>query len=321
MKRIAATLVLINAVFVGRSQPASHLFPDSLPAFPEPPAGFNVQRNTIPHGKLTTVAYESRTLGKQRQMNVYTPPGYSPGAKYPVLYLLHGLGEDCRQWTEWCQADNIIDNLLAEGKVKPMIMVFPNCDSRLTVTDTAKANRSGRADGFSGYGKPFEDDLLNNIIPYIDAHYSTYSDRDHRAIAGLSMGGGQSLNIGLHHLETFSCIGGFSSAPNTYQFGGISNGVELVPDIQAAREKLRLLWIACGNKDGLLGVSQRVHQYLSEKNIPHVFNVDGHAHDNFEWDNNLYWFSQRIFTSEEAGLLTDNHPTPYEISVGYFITE
>jgi enterochelin esterase-like enzyme len=228
-------------------------------------------------------------------MNIYTPPGYSPGTKYPVLYLLHGLGEDCRQWTEWCQADNIVDNGIADGKIQPMIMVFPNCDARLTVTDTAKASRSGSADGYEGYRKPFEDDLLKDIIPYIDSHYSTYTDREHRAIAGLSMGGGQSLNIGLSNLATFSCIGGFSSAPNTNQFGGIYKDVQLVPDIQAARKQLRLLWIACGSKDGLLSVSQRTHQFLKEQGIPHVWNLDNHAHDNIEWDNNLYWFAQHIF--------------------------
>ncbi|WP_188927494.1 alpha/beta hydrolase [Puia dinghuensis] len=273
---------------------------DSAPTFPDPPAGFDVQQSNIPHGKLTPVQYASKTLGKLRQMSVYTPPGYSSATKYPVLYLLHGLGEDYRQWTEWCQADNILDNLIAEGKIQPIVMVFPNCDSKLTVTDTSKASRSGRADGFAGYGKPFQEDLLKDIIPYIDSHYSTYSDREHRAIAGLSMGGGQSLNIGLYNLGIFAYIGGFSSAPNTNQFGGIYTNVELVPDIKAAREKIKLLWIACGNKDGLWGVSQQVHRFLREKGISHVWSVDTHAHDNIEWDNNLYWFSQRIFKTDKT---------------------
>ena len=288
MKHLVS-LVFIIAGHVCRAQA------DSLPTFSDPPAGFDVHRENIPHGTLGTVQYHSVTLGKDRQMNVYLPAGYSPGKKYPVLYLLHGLGEDGRQWTEWCQADEIVNNLVAEGKIQPLIMVFPNCDTKLTVTDTAKADRSGRADGFSGYGKPFEDDLLTDIIPYMDSHYSTLADRDHRAIAGLSMGGGQSLNIGLHHLGVFAYIGGFSSAPNTNQFGGITTSVELVPDIPAARERLKLLWIGCGNKDGLFGVSERVHRFLLEKGIPHVWSVDTHGHDNFEWDNNLYWFSQRLF--------------------------
>jgi enterochelin esterase family protein len=270
------------------------LGPDDKPAFPDPPSGFNVQRNNISHGKLTAIQYNSKTLSKTRQMNVYTPPGYSFGKKFPVLYLLHGMGEDCRQWTEWCQADNIMDNLIADGKVQPIIMVFPNCDARLTVTDTSKANRSGRNDNFEGYRKPFEDDLLKDIIPYIDSHYSTLPDREHRAIAGLSMGGGQSLNIGLYNMNTFAYVGGFSSAPNTNKFGGMYD-VEFVPDVQAAKEKLKLLWIACGNKDGLIRVSQGAHQYCKEKGIPHVWHVDSNAHDNFEWDNNLYLFAQHLF--------------------------
>lgn len=270
---------------------------DSLSVFPDPPAGFNDQHNNTPHGKLTVVQYDSKTLGKRRQMNVYTPPGYSLDVKYPVLYLLHGLGEDYRQWTEWCQADNIVDNLIADGKINPLIMVFPNCDSKLTVTDTSKENRSGKEDNFIGYGKPFEDDLLKEIIPYIDSHYSTFADCEHRAIAGLSMGGGQSLNIGLYNLETFSYIGGFSSAPNTNMFGSIYTDVEFIPDIKAAKEKLKLIWISCGNKDGLIWVSQKIHQYLKEKNVPHIWHIDSNAHDNTEWDKNLYLFVQHIFNN------------------------
>jgi enterochelin esterase-like enzyme len=268
---------------------------DTVPTFPDPPAGFNVQRNNIPHGKLTVVQYDSKTLGKRREMSVYTPPGYSSDKKYPVLYLLHGLGEDYRQWIEWCQADNIADNLIADGKIQPVIMVFPNCDSKLTVTDTSTASRSGRVDGFKGYGKPFEEDLLKDIIPYIDSHYSTIGDREHRAIAGLSMGGGQSLNIGLYNLGTFAYIGGFSSAPNTNMVGGMYTDVKFVPDIKTAKEKLKLLWVACGNKDGLWGISEKAHQYLKETGIPHVWSVDTNGHDNTEWDRNLYLFCQHIF--------------------------
>ncbi|NLR77152.1 esterase family protein [Chitinophaga eiseniae] len=268
---------------------------DSVPTFPDPPAGFNAQHDNVPHGKLTVVQYNSKTLGKLREMSVYTPPGYSPEKKYPVLYLLHGLGSDYRQWTEWCQADNIADNLIAAGKIQPLIMVFPNGDAKLTVTDTAAASRSGRADGFGGYRKPFEDDLLKDIIPYIDSHYSTSNDREHRALAGLSMGGGQSLNIGLYHLETFAYVGGFSSAPNTNKFGGMYTDVKFIPDINAAREQLKLLWIGCGTKDGLLNINEKAHQYLNEIGMPHIWNVDTNGHDNAEWDRNLYLFSQHIF--------------------------
>ena len=290
------SIVLIIAGQVCRAQTNSASFKaDSIPTFPDPPAGYNVQRNNVSHGKLTVVRYDSKTIGKLREMSVYTPPGYSADRKYPVLYLLHGLGQDYRQWTEWCQADNIVDNLIADGKMQPVIMVFPNCDAKLTVTDTSAAGRSGRADNFEGYGKPFEEDLLKDIIPYIDSHYSTISDPEHRALAGLSMGGGQSLNIGLYHLETFAYVGGFSSAPNTNQFGNMYTVVQLIPDVKAAREKLKLLWIGCGNKDGLWRISEKAHQYLNGISFPHIWNADTNGHDNMEWDRNLYLFSQHIF--------------------------
>ncbi|SHM50277.1 Enterochelin esterase [Chitinophaga jiangningensis] len=255
---------------------------------PDPPAGFNIQREDIPHGKLVAVQYDSKTLGKRREMNVYTPPGYSPKQKYPVIYLLHGLGQDYGQWTEWCQADVIMDNGIAAGTIKPAIMVFPNCDTWLTVGDTAKGKRSGKADGYAGYGKSFEDDLLQDIIPYIDAHYGT--DKKHRALAGLSMGGGQSYNIGLYHPDTFAYVGGFSAAPNTNQFGGMYD-IPFIPDMTKARKRLKLLWVGCGNQDGLFSISEKVHAYLDSIRLPHIYVVDTNGHDNKEWDRNLYQFT------------------------------
>lgn len=291
---ISILFILASRICLAQTDRASFK-ENPVPTFPDPPAGFNVQRNNIPHGKLTVIQYDSKTLGKLREMSVYTPPGYSADKKYPVLYLLHGLGADYRQWTEWCQADNIVDNGIADRKIQPVIMVFPNCDSKLTVTDTSTANRSGRADSFDGYRKPFEEDLLKDIIPYIDSHYSTIRDSEHRAIAGLSMGGGQSLNIGLYNLEIFTYVGGFSSAPNTNMFGGMYADVKLIPDIKAAQKKLKLLWVACGNKDGLFSISERTHQYLNEIGVTHIWSVDTNEHDNMEWDRNLYLFSQHIF--------------------------
>jgi enterochelin esterase-like enzyme len=296
IKHLTITLALIVSCYSGLAQTDSTVLKaDVATTFADPPAGFNVRRDGITHGRLEAVRYDSKTLHKPRQIGVYTPPGYSVKKKYPVLYLLHGLGEDYRQWIEWCQADNIVDNLIADGKIRPMIIVFPNCDAKLTLTDTLKTNRSGRTDGFEGYRKMFNDDLLSDIIPFIDAHYSTVPDAQHRAIAGLSMGGGQSLNIGLYNLEIFSYIGGFSSAPNTNKAGGMYTNVELVPDPQATRKKLKLLWIACGNKDGLFWVSEKIHALLQEKEITHTWHVDSNGHDNVEWDNNLYLFVQRIF--------------------------
>lgn len=137
--------------------------------------------------------------------------------------------------------------------------------------------------------------MIEDIIPYIESRYSVHADREHRALAGLSMGGGQALNIGMYHIETFAYVGGFSSAPNTNTFGRMYPDVEFLPDPAAAQEKLMVLWIACGNRDGLITVSQGVHNYLKEKGVPHVWHVDGDGHDGTEWANNLYLFAQHIF--------------------------
>jgi enterochelin esterase-like enzyme/acetyl esterase/lipase len=267
---------------------------DDKPAFDDPPVGFRDKRDNIAHGTITTVQYDSKTLGTRREMMVYTPPGYSSDKKYSVLYLLHGLNSGNGQWPYWVHADYIIDNLLADGKIKPMIMVFPNCNTNVTVENPKADELEERKGGYKGYGKSFENDLLLDIVPFVESHYSVYTDPKHRALAGLSMGGGQSLNIGLSHINTFAYVGGFSSAPNTNEFGGLSKN-KLVPDLAAVKKRLKVLWLACGSKDGLFSVSQRVHQYFKEQEVPHVWNVDSNAHDDTEWANNLYLFIQHIF--------------------------
>jgi enterochelin esterase-like enzyme len=258
------------------------LKPDDKPAFDDPPAGFDKKRENIPHGKLEMIEYESKTVGTTRKMQVYTPPGYSKDKKYPVLYLLHGIGGDETEWERFATPDVLLDNLIADGKAVPMIIVMPN--GRAQKDDRAGPNAMATAPAFA----VFERDLLDDVIPAIESRYSVQADREHRALAGLSMGGGQSLNFGLAHLDTFGWIGSFSSAPNT------KPPEQLVSDPDAAK-RVKLLWLSCGNKDGLIRISQGVHAYLKEKNIPHVWHVDGNGHDATHWRNNLWLFSQRIF--------------------------
>jgi enterochelin esterase-like enzyme len=259
------------------------LGPDDKRAFDDPPAGFNAPREGIPHGEVAVVEYDSKTVGTRRKMLVYTPPGYSADRKYPVLYLLHGIGGDETEWQRLCRPEHILDNLLADGKLQPMMVVMPN--GRAQANDRAEGNVFAAAPAFA----KFEDDLLQDVIPAIEARYSVRTDRESRALAGLSMGGGQSLNFGLAHLDVFAWIGGFSSAPNTRP------PAELVPDPAAARDKLKLLWLSCGNKDGLIRISQGVHAHLKEKDVPHIWHVDGNGHDGAAWANSLYLFAQRIF--------------------------
>jgi enterochelin esterase-like enzyme len=179
----------------------------------------------------------------------------------------------------------ILDNLIAGGKAVPMIVVLPN--GRALPDDRAVGNPF-TPEKVAGFAK-FERDLLDDLIPAIEAKYAAFTDRDHRALAGLSMGGGQTLNFGLGHLDTFAWLGGFSSAPNTRP------PADLLPDPAAARKQLKLLYLSCGNKDGLINISQGVHRYLKEHDVPHIWNVDDHAHDPETWGSNLYHFAQRIF--------------------------
>jgi enterochelin esterase-like enzyme len=258
------------------------LGPDDKPAFGDPPAGFNAKRDNVPQGKLEMVEYHSKTVGSKRKMQVYTPPGYSTDKKYPVLYLLHGIGGDETEWQRFVNVSALTDNLIAEKKAVPMIIVMPN--GRAQKDDRANAGM-GAAPAFAN----FERDLLDDVIPAIESRYNTSRDREQRALAGLSMGGGQTLNFGLAHLDTFAWLGGFSAAPNT------KPPKELVPDPAALKRQIKLLWLSCGNKDGLINISQSFHSFLKENDVPHIWHVDGNGHDPTHWGHALYQFSQKIF--------------------------
>jgi enterochelin esterase-like enzyme len=416
----------------GRGGGGPTLGPDDKQSVPPAPEGFNRVRADIEHGKLEKVYYDATAVSTnlRRWMEVYTPPGYSKHKKYPVLFLLHGIGgNEISEWNTGQGAAHIIlDNLIADKKIKPMIAVFPNGDASVPAAGGGRSGRGGRGGGggfgafggfgggggaltadqtaqlngalsnaltelaplqdkltaaekdvvtaalaksdgaavrsklealaniqtdiamlrytqgvtkvaatitedqktninatpgptyfalfggtppaaaggrgggggFGGGGDPaamsgagwgtnFENDLLKDMIPFMQSHYSVYADRKHRAIAGLSMGGGQSLDFGLAHLDTFAYVGGFSSAPNTRP------PEMLVPDPKKATKMLKLLWISGGARDGLLTYSQRTHTYLRAHNVPHVYNVDPGAHDFVTWNNNLYLFAQRLF--------------------------
>jgi enterochelin esterase-like enzyme len=259
------------------------LGPDDKPAFPPAPRDFDKKRLEIERGKLETVEYESKSVGNARKMLVYTPPGYSPDNKYPVLYLLHGIGGDESEWRRGGQVEVVLDNLYADKKIVPMIVVMPN--GRAQPNDRAEGDVFKTAPAF---GK-FDQDLLGSIIPFIESKYAAKTSPENRAIAGLSMGGGQTLNFGLGNLDTFAWIGAFSSAPNT------KPAEQLLTKPQEAATKIKLLWISCGDQDGLINISQRVHAYLKNQNIPHTWHVDSGKHDFAVWKNDLYLFTQKIF--------------------------
>lgn len=264
---------------------------DDVRAFPDAPAGFNTPRAGGMQGRVEVFEYDSTVTGTRRKAVVYLPPHFSSERKYPVLYLLHGIGGNEWEWNGYVHADSIIDNLITDGKAVPMIVVTPNgralADDRVPPPDKIYSRQNAEA-----FAK-FERDLIDCLIPAIQAKYPAATNREQRALAGLSMGGGQSLNFGLTHLDTFAWVGGFSSAPNTRP------PAELVPDPAAARKQLKLLYLSSGNKDGLISVSQGVHRYLKQQNVPHIWNVDDHGHDAETWGSNLYYFAQRLFQSSQ----------------------
>jgi enterochelin esterase-like enzyme len=264
------------------AQPVGGKADDKAAKFPAPPRGFDARRDGIDRGKLETVEYDSKTVGAKRKAQVYTPPGYSADRKYPVLYLLHGIGGDEHEWTRGGRANVILDNLYADKKAVPMIVVLPN--GRASKDVTARDPIPRQSPAFAA----FEKDLLDDLIPFIEKTYSVKADRESRALAGLSMGGGQSLNFGLNHPEAFAWVGGFSSAPNTRRAG------DLLKDPEAVK-KVRLLWISCGDRDNLMRISKGFHDALEQKKVPHVWHVNTGGHDFTVWRTNLYHFAPLLF--------------------------
>jgi len=247
---------------------------------PPPPKGFDAPRDAIAHGTVATVEYGSKTVGGKRPMTVYTPPGYSKDAKYPVFYLLHGATDDHNTWLKKGSANAILDNLYADKKIVPMIVVMPN-----SYTEEKKEGAK------TGTTKRFEDDLLKDVIPYVESNYSVLADREHRAIVGWSMGGGQALRIGLNHLDTFAWVGGLSSAV----FGGAPN----LNDPDELNKKLRLLWVSCGDKDTLLKGNTALHNTLTEKKVAHIWHIDSGPHEWAVPRNDLYLIAALLFREKK----------------------
>jgi len=272
-------LLLVSALF------AINLCANAQSMVNHAPPGFDSLRADIPHGRIDTIYYESKTVDTTRRALVYTPPGYSTDKKYPVLYLLHGIGGDEFEWLNNGHPQIILDNLYAENKIEPMIVVLPNGRAMKDDRPVGNIFDSAKVQAFAA----FEKDLLDDLIPYIEKTYPVYTDREHRAIAGLSMGGGQSLNFGLRHLDKFAWIGAFSAAPNT------EKPEVLVPDPEETKQELKLLWISYGEDDNLFFFGQRVHDYLEAHGVPHIFYMEPGGHEFKVWKNDLYMFSQLIF--------------------------
>lgn len=281
---LVACAILACPVAPALAQPAGVKTADPAEEFPAPPQGYDRRRDGIDRGKLETIEYDSTTVGIKRKACVYTPPGFARDKNYPVLYLLHGIGGNENEWVRGGSIDVILDNLSADKKAVPMIVVLPN--GRAGKDVTARDPIPKQSPAFAA----FEKELLTDLIPFIEKRYPAKADRASRALAGLSMGGGQALNFGLNHLDIFASVGGFSSAPNTRR------PADLIRDHAGAARKLRLLYIACGDRDRLFRISQDVHKMLDENKVPHVYRViPGGGHDFRVWKSDLYHFARLLF--------------------------
>jgi enterochelin esterase family protein len=256
----------------------------------------------VPHGSVAAVTYYSTALKKFRRMHVYTPPGYEMGqGKYPVFYLLHGAGDCDEAWTSVGRAGFILDNLIAARKAKPMVVVMPAGHTSQTF-----GGRGGRAPGAPD---EFVQDFVSDIMPYAESHYRVYTDRPHRAIAGLSMGGSQTLNISIPHLDKFAYVGVYSSgligafpnarggAPAAAPPPGPSweeqHTVEL--DNAATKKGPKLLWFSTGKDDGLITTTRATVDMLKKHGFNPVFEESTGAHTWINWRNYLNEFAPQLF--------------------------
>ena len=249
----------------------------------------------VSHGDVHTLKYRSESIDKDREALVYLPPGYFVSEeRYPVLYLLHGAGGDERSWIDAQQANVILDNLLHEGRAKPFVVVMP-------YGYTSRLPEGERRRGAADYRQDMEEfavDFVNDLVPLVESRYRVVPEGSHRAIAGLSMGGGQALAIGLTHPDMFSAVAGFSSAmqiANSPDWGGIDMEATLAANADAINENLDLLWVGCGTEDTLFGVNQTFANQLTEHNIEHVFRVTLGGHTREVWSRYLEEFAAQLF--------------------------
>ena len=288
--------------------------------FPIPPQGFDQVREGVEKGKVERVEYDGIAVaeGLKRWMQIYTPPGYSKDKKYPVLYLIHGAGQDERVWVQSGRAHVILDNLIADKNIVPMIVVFPNGNAT-TNTGAAPRGGAGAAPGGAGVagdagaaprrgggrgglgdgsGKNFENDLLKDIIPYVESHYSVQADAQHRALAGLSLGGMQTRSIAPGNSDKFSYVGVFSG-------GNILP--ENITDMAAFKKNVKLVYMSFGSREssaprgggtapsGPEGIKLAAVS-LTKAGVKAVHYVSpDSAHDFTSWKRSLYYFTQLLF--------------------------
>jgi enterochelin esterase family protein len=252
------------------------------------PGGEWTDMKPVPHGAVAEVVYPSSVLGHERRLHVYTPPGYEAGtARYPVFYLLHGSGDTDQSWNAIGRAGVIMDNLIAANRAKPMIVVMPNGHTRLPATAESRTE--------------FVREFLTDIMPFVEKHYRVRADRGGRAIAGLSMGGGQTLNIAMPHLDKFAYVGVFSAGlsgggagqPSAVDAWESENKVAL--DNETLKKGLKVLWFSTGKDDPAMTNTMNAVNLLKKHGFNPVFQESQGAHTWENWRDYLVIFSGRLF--------------------------
>lgn len=243
----------------------------------------------VPHGVVHHHFYKSQVVGDQRDYFVYTPPGFNPKTKYPVLYLLHGYSDGADGWTAVGKANVILDNLIAQNKIKPMIVVMPlgyGTPEMIKLKWNAWQHPEVRQENFDKFRKA----LITEVMPQVESAYPVSGKREDRAIAGLSMGGSESLLTGLNNIDKFAYVGAFSS-------GGLPEGyAESFPALDAKQAKqLKTLWIACGTSDSLIEPNRKFKAWLKSKEVPFTDIETPGAHTWMVWRNNLINFTPLLF--------------------------
>lgn len=255
------------------------------------PSSLPWEVNDVAHGEVHHHFYKSAVVGDQRDYYVYTPPGYEARGKasYPVLYLLHGFSDDASGWTAVGRANVILDNLIAQGKAKPMLVVMPlgyGAPEILKGGFGAFQHAELRDRNFA----KFSEALLNEVLPRVEAEYAVNKDRNARAIAGLSMGGSESLLTGLNHVDKFAWVGAFSSGGLPEEFEKDFPGLD-----SKANQQLRLVWIACGVEDHLIDVNRKLRTWMDGKGIHKVDVETPGMHTWMVWRRNLATFAGLLF--------------------------
>lgn len=256
------------------------------------PSSLPWELNDVPHGEIHHHFYKSVVAQDDRDFYVYTPPAYDPSSKttYPVLYLLHGYSDDASGWTAVGHMNVILDNLIAHGKAKPMVVVMPLGYGTMEIIRAGWGGLGNRPEVREQNLSRFREALLTEVMPKVESEYRIAKDRNSRAIAGLSMGGAESLLTGLNNLDKFAWIGSFSA-------GGIPDGFDKgFPNLDSkANAQIKLLWVACGTEDRLIKANRDFREWLKSKGVNHTDIETPGMHTWMVWRRNLAEFAPLLF--------------------------